>query len=130
MRTLALLVAAAALFAVVPACGDGEEVQQIQDGLSQTWDGVKAWTVKNRAEAEAFFDENMPKLEKQFDAAKQKAAELGGDASSAVDATWQDLSAKLADLKTASAGEWEQAKDAVAAAYEAFEAEVKKVEKD
>lgn len=128
MRHLSLLLAAALILVCVPGCGDGEEVQQIKDGLSQTWDGVTAWTVKNRDEAQAWFDKNRPALEAQFEAAKKKAGELSGEAATAVEASWKNLSEKLVDLEKAGEGEWEKARDAVAKAYESFQTEMKRAE--
>ena len=130
MRTLSLVLAATLLFAAVPGCGDtSEEVQQIQDGLAQTWDGMKKWSVKNRDQAKQWFEENRPALEAQFEAAKQKAGEVSDDASAAVEAKWKDLSQKLADLEQAGEGEWEKARDAAAKAYEAFRLEMRQAER-
>jgi len=128
MRTLSPLLLGSLCLALLVACGDGEEATQIRDGLDQAWDGLKAWSVKERAAAETAFDEALAGLEDDLDAAKRKAAEVGTEASGTLDAKWQDVSQKLEELKAAGAEDWEKAQSAFQKAYEAFRAEMEKEE--
>lgn len=127
-RSLISAALVVALFGGLAACGEGEEIDKIKDGLSQTWDGVKEWTAKKRGEAETFFSESLDGLEGKLAAAKEKAAAAGDDAAARLQARWDDASKKLGELKSAGEGEWEKARDAFAAAYEAFQKELEAAE--
>lgn len=124
MRLTAIALTLGLLLATGFGCGDSESLQQIQKGLQQTWDGVKSFTVEQRGEAESFFTKSLEGMDDQYEAAKKKASELGGDASEKLQGQWADLSTKLEAMKSASGEKWEKAKDAFVAAYEAFQAEM------
>ena len=129
-RTLTLsFVLALGLISLV-ACGDSEEATQIREGLDQAWDGLKAWTVKEREQAESTFDAALEGLEDDLEAAKKKAAAAGDDAASSLDQKWADLSQKLEELKASSAEDWETAQTAFRKAYETFQAEMRAKEEE
>ena len=124
MRTIFIVLLSSLCLVSLVACGDSEEATRIRDGLDQAWDGLKAWSVKERAEAEAAFADALENLGDDFEVAKKKAADAGEDASEALDAKWQDVTRKLEELKASGSEDWEKAQRAFRKAYEAFRAEM------
>ncbi len=105
-------------------CGDSEEWRNVKMHAGETWDAVKTWSVAKRGDAESFFSKSVDDLSKGFEAAKAKARAAGGEAATALDSKWDDVSVKLAELKAASADKWEQAREAFVQAYESVKREV------
>ena len=128
MRTLPSLLALLALLLVVPACGEAsDELKTVGDKLGETWDAVKAYGVKKRGDFEAWSTKALDDFDEQYEDAKKKAAEMGGDAAEVLDEQWDVAKEKLAALKDASADGWEKAKGEF---VEAMDALKKTLEKD
>jgi len=128
MRTLPLLLALLALLLSVPACGEpSEELKTVGDKLGDTWDAVKDYGVKKRKDFEAWSSKAFEGFDEKYEAAKKKAAEMGGDASKVLDEQWAVAKEKLAAMKNASADGWDKAK---AEFVEAMDALKKTIEKD
>ncbi len=89
MRTTTLLLFGLALLFTVPACGEpSDELKDVSDKFGDTWDAVKTYGVKKRADAEAWFAKQAEAFPEKLAAAKKKAAAAGGEASEALDASW------------------------------------------
>jgi hypothetical protein len=123
MRSITWLVGALTLVALA-ACGDGKETQSLKKEVGDAWNAAKAWGVAKRADAEKVYSEGVDGLSRTYEAAKAKAQASGGDAEKALEAKWNDVSQKLADMKAAGADSWEHARDEFVRAYEAFKREV------
>ena len=128
MRSLPCLLAVLALLLCVPACGEpSDELKTVGDKLGDTWDAVKDYSVKKRKDFEAWSTKAFDGFDEKYEAAKKKAAEMGGDASKVLDQQWAVAQEKLASLKSASADGWDKAKGEF---VEAMDALKKTIEKD
>jgi hypothetical protein len=116
------LIALLTLFALpLGGCGEpSDELREVGREMGDTWDAVKRYAAMKKDEAMAFFGKNLDLMGKRLAAARERAAEMGEDASAALDSKWSDVQAKYAEMKDATGEQWERARDAFAAAYEAF----------
>ena len=131
MRSLPCLLAVLAVLAAllsVPACGEpSEELKNVGEKLGDTWDAVKDYGVKKRKDFEAWSTKAFDGFDEKYEAAKKKAAEMGGDAAQVLDQQWAVAQEKLAALKSVSADGWDKAKGEF---VEAMDALKKTIEKD
>lgn len=127
MRTTLLLTVLALLLAV-PACGEpSQELKTVGEKLGETWDAVKDYGVKKRKDFEAWSSKAFDDFGDEYEAAKKRAAEMGGDAAQVLDEQWDVAKEKLEALKGASADGWDEAK---AEFVEAMDALKKSLEDD
>lgn len=130
-RFLPLAVAALALVAL-GACG--EEAKQkakdigrtIGEKAGATWASIKEFTHEKKEQAVEFFSKSKDSLAEDFEKAKAKSAEWSADAKASLDSKWTDVQATYAKAKEATGEGWETARDAFAAAVDAFKQELKK----
>ncbi len=120
--TTALWLALSALpFAGLTACGDeSPSLRRLQEDLDKAWQDAKAWGVEKRKEAEALYDEKEKELEAEWEAAKDRVQRSGKESSAKVEAKWDRVQQRLADMKNASKDAWAEARDAFVKAYEDF----------
>lgn len=121
MRTMTVLLVAAFLAAPLGACGKpSEELKQVGEKMGETWEAVKAYSIKKKDDAVGLFNKGIDELAPAYEAAKKKAAEMGGDASQVLDEQWQAVQRSLEAAKNAGAENWDSARDAFVKAYEKF----------
>ena len=128
-RTLALFVVTALLLA---GCGE-EQKQKAEDAgrsigekAGKTWNKVKEFSAEQKEEFAGWLKDKKPEMEATYEKAKKKAAEAGKDAEKAFDASYQKAKDAFAKIPEASKDGWQAARDAAAAAYEAFQREAAK----
>ena len=125
MRTVAMILALAFVAAPLGGCGKpSDELKKVGTKMGETWDAVKSYSIKKKDDAMVLFRKGMDEVGPTYEAAKKKAAEMGGDASKALDAQWKVVEAKFAEAKDASAENWDSARDAFLKAYEDFKKKI------
>ena len=112
---------------VLAGCGEEQKEKLKETGTTigekagQAWTKVKTFTVEQKDKAIEFWDENKDGLNERYEKVKDKGGE-------ALAARKKDFEAALAKAKEAGKDGWEASRDAVKAAFDAFEKEVAKHE--